>query len=213
MIVYGTRGKVIPGPQKRGVPCSACGMDVHATFGVLRWFHLFWIPTFPTMRQPAMECLHCKKTLVGKELPERVRADVAAAVFTRRRMVPTFAGAMLIAAFAMSTSIVGARERASEEAYLRAPAVGDVDVEELAGLGAQPDPKFPYGVLRVTQVSAGGVEVSLGGTAYSVPSAAENAVRQGEARRDGYFTESGLQLGAGELERWRKERTIASVTR
>jgi hypothetical protein len=112
MIVFGTRGSVVQGPQRRGVPCASCGMDVHATYGVLRYFHVFWIPMFPTLKQPGMECVHCKKASVGKEIPERVRAEVAAQVFTRRRVLPLFAGLVVLALLAATAAYGSAQQSA-----------------------------------------------------------------------------------------------------
>lgn len=213
MIVFGTRGRIVKGPQKRGVPCGACGMDVHATFGVLRYFHVFWIPMFPTMRQPGMECLHCKKALVGKEIPERVRQDVAAAVFTRARVLPTFAGLALAALLAVPLAYGASQQSAREAEWLRSPAVGDCYVVKLAGLVKHPDPKHPYGVLRVASVSADRVELRVGGFAYSVASGADRAIRQGDLARADYFTPTPLTLATADLQRWKQDRTIQSVRR
>ncbi len=213
MIVFGTRGSVVKGPQKRGVPCAACGMDVHQTFGVLRYFHVFWIPMFPTMKQPAMECLHCKKTLVGKELPERVRKDVASMLFTKRRVIPTFAGAILVGLLAIPVAYGSAQQTAREAKYLEAPAVGDCYVVKLAGFVKSPDPKHPYGVLRVAKVAAESVELRLGSFAYSQARGADEAISRREIMRADYFTPSPITLTPADLQRLKQERKIQSVRR
>ena len=120
MIVFGTRGKVVK-VRRSGASPVAPGMDVHATFGVLRYFHVFWIPMFPTMKPAGMECLHCKKSLVGKEMPERLRKELAAAVFTRRRILPMFAGVIVVALLAVPVAYGRAQQAAREDDYLKAP--------------------------------------------------------------------------------------------
>jgi hypothetical protein len=213
MIVFGTRGRVVKGPQKRGVPCAACGMDVHQTFGVLRYFHVFWIPMFPTLKQPAMECLHCKKALVGKELPERVRQDVAATLFTKRRVLPTFAGAILVGLLAIPVAYGSAQQTAREAEYLASPAVGDCYVVKLAGFVKRPDPSHPYGVLRVAKVSPDRLELSLGAYAYSQSRGADQAISRREIARPDYFTPSPITLATAELKRLKQEHTIQAVRR
>jgi len=213
MIVFGTRGRVVKGPQQRGVPCSACGMDVHATYGVLRYFHVFWIPMFPTMKQPGMECLHCKKSLLGKEIPERIRKDVAAAVFTKQRVLPTFAGAILVAVLAVAIAYGGVQQAAREAEYLKTPAVGDCYIVKLAGILKTPDAKHPYGVLRVANVSADRVELRVGTYAYGLPSGADKAIRGGEVARVDYFTSTPIILATADLQRLKQDHTIQSVRR
>ncbi len=213
MIVFGTRGSVVTGPQKRGVPCAACGMDVHATSGVLRWFHVFWIPVFPTLKQPAMECLHCKKTLVGKEIPERVRKDVAATVFTRRRVLPTFAGAILLALLAGPLAYGVAQDRERQAEWLRAPAVGDCYVVRLAAFLKSPDAKHPYGILRVSQVMPDRLELRVSTYAYGAPTAADRAIRQRDIGRADYFAPTPIALAPADLLRLKQDGAIQSVRR
>lgn len=213
MIVFGTRGKIVQGPQKRGIPCSACGTDVHATSGVLRWFHVFWIPIFPTLKQPALQCVHCRKALVGNELPPKVRRDVAAAVFTRRQVLPAFAGAILLAVVAVPVAFAAAEQRALEAEWVKAPAVGDLYVVKLSPFVKSPDAKYPYGVLRVASVSADRIELRIGTYAYALPGAARKAIRQGDVQRADYFAETAMTVGAADVQRWSGDHTIQSVSR
>src|SRR6266496_1030346 len=126
MIVFGTRGKGVPGPRKQGIVCANCGKEEHAMSGVLRYFHIFWIPIFPTMKQPVLECLNCKKVLTGKDVPERARRDIAEKVFTRGRVLPLFTGLALVCVFAVFVAFGAAEQSKKEAAFLAAPAVGDL---------------------------------------------------------------------------------------
>ncbi len=210
---FGTRGSVVTGPRKRGVPCSACGMDVHATYGVLRYFHVFFIPMFPTMKQAGMECVHCKKALVGKEIPERVRKDIEAMVFTKRRILPAFAGAILVGLLAVPIAYGAVQQDAREAEWLAGPAVGDCYVVKLAPFVKNADAKHPYGVLRVARVSSDRLELRIGTYAYSRPTAADRAIRRGEIGRPDYFAATPYTLAAADLPRLKQDRTIYSVRR
>lgn len=187
MIIFGTRGRMVPGPRKQGVPCDACGKEDHATYGILRYFHVFFIPVFPTSRQPAMECLHCKKALVGKEIPERTRADIARAVFTRGQVVPMFSGLIAGAVLFALVGVVGRQESERQAAYLRSPAAGDCYAVKLASFVKNADSKHPYGVMQVSSVAGGQVELRVGNFGYASGSGALKAIRKGETARADFF--------------------------
>lgn len=213
MIVFGTRGKVLPGPRKQGIACAGCGKEEHATYGVLRYFHVFWIPIFPTAREPVLECAHCKKVLRGKEVPERVRKEIAEKVFTRGRMLPTFTGLVIFAVLVAFASFEGAERKKQEAAYLAQPAVGDVYVVKLARFASGYDPKFPWGVLRVAGVAGGIVELQLGKYGYERAAVADRAIRAGKHGAGDYFAPDKTTLPIQELEPLRSGGTIYSVRR
>lgn len=213
MIVFGTRGRAIPGPRKQGIVCESCGKEEHATFGVLRYFHVFWIPVFPTMKQLVLECTHCKKVLRGKEVPERVRRDIGEKIFTRGRVLPLFSGLAIVALLATSVAWAGAEQSKRESAFLAAPAVGDLYVVKLARFAPGADPKYPYGVLRVTNVAGTTLELQIGRYGYTQGSGADKAISSGQVRGADYFAPSPLSLEAAELEPLKASGVIRSVKR
>jgi hypothetical protein len=213
MIVFGTRGKVVLGPRRQGVLCESCGKEEHATYGVLRYFHVFWIPIFPTMKQAVMECAHCKKVLRGKEVPERVRRDVSEKVFTRGRVLPMFTGLALIALFVASAAWGGVEQSRRESAFLAAPAVGDLYVVKLARFAPSADPKYPYGVLRVASVAETKLELQVGRYGYTQGSGADKAISSGQVGGADYFTPMPLRLDPQELQPLKASGVIRSVKR
>jgi hypothetical protein len=213
MIVFGTRGKVVPGPRKQGIVCANCGKEEHAMYGVLRYFHVFWIPVFPTMKQPVLECLHCKKVLTGKEVPERARRDIAEKVFTRGRVLPLFTGLALIAVLAVFIGIGAAAESRKEAELLAAPAVGDLYVVKLSRFAPRADPKFPYGILRVSSVEGSSLRFQLGTFGYGRATAAASAIRKGQVAGAGYFAPEPLTLQVQELKPLKSGGVIYSVER
>jgi hypothetical protein len=213
MIVFGTRGKVVPGARKQGVVCANCGKDEHASAGVLRYFHVFWIPVFPTMKQPLLECLHCKKVLTGKEIPERARKDVAEQVFTRGRVLPLFTGLALAAVFAVFVGVAGAQQEKAEAAWLAAPAVGDVYVVKLARFAQVGDPKYPYAVVRVSDVAGDSVALQLGTYGYERATGADRAISGGQLASADYFAPEPLTVPVQQLQPLKAEGAIHSVKR
>ena len=76
MIFFGSRGKTISGEIVEGIQCPHCEKEEFITFGIMRYFHLYWIPMFLTSRVAGIECTHCKKTLIGKEIPKELSQNV-----------------------------------------------------------------------------------------------------------------------------------------
>jgi hypothetical protein len=211
-IVYGTRGKVLQGPPKRQFACPACGGDVHSTSGVLRWFHVFWIPLFPTMKLAAVECQGCHRALRGGEIPERVRKEVEALVFTRGRVLPRFAGLLAIAAFAAFVGVGAAAESSREASWLAAPAVGDAYVVKLDRFGQNTDAKYPWGIARVASVEGDRLDLRVGKYAYSDRGVARRAVRHDGARPEAYAAAT-LTVRAAELRQLERDGALGGVVR
>ncbi|MEL6579978.1 MAG: hypothetical protein AAFQ14_09500 [Cyanobacteria bacterium J06621_12] len=96
MIIFGTRSKIITGEPVKEIVCQHCGHEAHISFGVLRYFHLYWIPTFPYARKTGLECLHCKQTIFDNEIPIETQYKLYNRLFTRKTVWSTYIGLMII---------------------------------------------------------------------------------------------------------------------
>lgn len=213
LFVFGTRSKVFAGPPKRGVSCRACGHDEHATSGVLRWFHVFFVPVFPTRKQVAMQCVHCKKALVGAEVPERLRDELAAALFPARRVAPMFVGTLLAALLVLAVVAAGGAESKRQAEYLARPAAGDCYVVKLAGLGPTADAAHPFGILQAVSVADGQVRLRVANRAYSSGLAAVKALRRGPAADGMSFVDAPVTLPVADLPGLKARGTLYAVKR
>jgi hypothetical protein len=213
MIVFGTRGTVLRGKQLDSMTCASCGQSAHATFGVLRHFHVFWIPVFPTQLSVGTECLHCKKTLLDKELPEPVRARLKGALFTRKTLLPRFAGLALFAVLVAFVAHGGREKSRREAAFLERPAVGDLYVVTLPKLFGKADAAHPYGILKVASVAEGRVEVVVANVAWDRAAGPRKAIRQRETDRPDYFDPATRTFEAAELKQLKAGGALQEVTR
>ena len=68
MIFFGSRSREVVGDLIQGNLCPECGRAEHQSFGVQNYFHIYWIPVFPTSKTVGLVCTHCKKAQTGKEL-------------------------------------------------------------------------------------------------------------------------------------------------
>lgn len=97
MIFFGTRSKTFAGPVINNLRCGHCGQTVHATGGIQRYFHIYWIPVIPMYRELITSCLHCKLVEYGDSLPKPLKKDIQQAVFQTSKVLLLFSGPLLIA--------------------------------------------------------------------------------------------------------------------
>jgi hypothetical protein len=213
IVSYGTKGKVIGGPQKQGMACSSCGNTTQSTFGVIRYFHIFWIPVLPYKKEVGTECQQCKQTLMGKEVPDNVRQDIKENVFTKGRLLPMFAGLILIALFAGSLAYINVERSKKEAAYLANPAANDYYIVKLTEMFEGQDASYPYGVMKVQSIEEGELALQVGTYGYSEFGGARQAIKKGETAKEGYFSEEMLSVEAGSLQQLKSDGAIRSVKR
>lgn len=213
MIIFGTRGKVIHGAQINNMACKSCGNQSHATFGVLRYFHIFWIPVFPTMQAPGTECLKCKQTLLGKDLPDHIRQNIKSVVFAAKSVWYAFTGLVLIAVVIAFAGYAGYEESKREAAYLEQPAVNDYYIVNLPKLFAKADTAHPYGILKVKNVAGGRIEVMVSNYAYNRSDGPRQAITKHETDRAGYFAAETLSFDAGDLKKYKASGALYSIKR
>lgn len=95
MIFFGSRSRTITGPDLM-FPCDHCGHMQHVVGGIQRYFHVYWIPVFPTSKDVIASCLHCKRTRYGSELIDFVEEKVRSEVFRTSDNLLMFAWPLII---------------------------------------------------------------------------------------------------------------------
>ncbi|HEX7753853.1 MAG TPA: hypothetical protein VF421_00795 [Niabella sp.] len=151
MIIFGTRGKVLK-TNAAPLDCGHCGTKsaVYLRF-VVRYFHIFWIPIFPTSKKGVTQCTHCKEVLYENQLPAGLRATY----YTEKQKVRTplqyYTGLLLVGVFALFVMYTGYTSSKNNRLFIKDPRVGDVyEVKESSN-------KFT--LYKVTGVTADSVEV------------------------------------------------------
>jgi hypothetical protein len=213
MIIFGTRGKTIRGTQINNMACKSCGNQSHTTFGVLRYFHIFWIPVFPTRRMAGAECLHCKKTLLDKELPEQVRENIKNTVFTGKATLFAFTGLILIAVMSVFIGYGGYVESKRQAAYLEQPATNDFYIVNMPKFFPKADGVHPYGIMKVKNISGSRLEVIVGNYVFNRLDGAQKAITAHEVDRPGYFSGEPLFLEAGDLKKYKTSGALYTIKR
>ncbi|MBT8090290.1 MAG: hypothetical protein KJO01_08795 [Gammaproteobacteria bacterium] len=213
MIFFGSKGKVVAGEVVQGVQCESCQNSQHASFGILNYFHLYWIPTFLTSRKAGIECMHCKRTLVGDELPSHLADQIKSGVFTTGNTLPMFSGLIIIGVLIMMGMYAVQQDDAREATYVAEPAVNDYYVVNLTEMFEEVDAEYPYGLMRITDVSSTGIEMQVGNMAYNKASAVKKDIRQGKASTDTYYGSETLLFELADLQQLRNSGAVYSIER
>jgi hypothetical protein len=213
MIFFGSRGKTITGQLVDDIQCPTCENGQFVTFGVLRYFHLYWIPTFPTSKTVGIECTHCKTTLVDKELPEGLLKQIKSNIFTKKKTLPMFSGLIMITCLILFAAFAIQQENMEEVAYLEQPAVNDLYTVNFTKIFKDTDPEYKYGVIRVKHLSSEQAELQISNIAYNKTSGARKDIRKGETSSDSYYANESLYVDISKLKEMKESGAIFSVER
>ena len=177
MLIWGSKTKAIEGENIEGLACPECGKGQASTFGIIKYFHLFWIPTFLTSKTIGVECTHCKKTLIGNEIPEEFSESIRATLFTKRNTLPMFSGLLIIALIASSVVYMNHRDNLNDLAYIEQPAENDLYVVDLTKLFEEQEPTFKYGIMRIKNLTATQVELQTSQHSYDRLDGADKSLK------------------------------------
>ncbi len=213
MIFFGSRGRTVSGNLIEGIQCPSCESKQFVSFGILRYFHLYWIPTILTSKAVGIECTHCKKTLIDKEIPKELSGKIAATVFNRKNTLPMFTGLFLIAILTVFGIFSAYQDDVQEAAYIEQPAVNDIYIVDLTKIFDNMDKKYRYGAMRIKQISSGQVEFQVSTIAYNKASGVRKDISAGKASADSYYDSEPLFVDLEKLKDIKSAGAINSIER
>jgi hypothetical protein len=198
-VLWGWRGKVIPGKMLSNQRCEHCGSGSLRAHTVVNYVHMFWIPLFPVGKQIATECTHCKAVQKGKEVSKAIKEEAA----RQQAIAPIpkylFVGTVALIAFAGFLYYNVQTQRARTADYVASPITGDcfvVNYEEVFGVS---EDDLRYGVMRVNFASSDSVAFAVGSWAYEYTSDAGSAVKDGDIDSPEYWVAGEVMFGRDEL--------------
>ncbi|MGI0115609.1 hypothetical protein [Zooshikella sp. RANM57] len=213
MIIFGTRGKTVAGQVIQGIECPSCGKDEFITFGVLRYFHLYWIPTLVTSKQVGIECTHCKGAFVDKEIPKDLAKEIKSHVFTKKNTLPFFAGLIIIACIALFGVYASHQSDVKETSMIEQPAVNDLYIVNFTKIFEDADTTYKYGVMRVDHLSSTQMELKISKMAYNKASGVRKDIRSHKALDDAYYDSEPFYIDISKLQAMKASGAIYSVER
>ena len=212
-IVFGTKSRTRTGGPVLTELCPVCGHGQHFSYGITRYFQVFWIPIFPFRRILGLQCQQCHHTREGKELPEQTRMSLGPELFTFTRLLPYFAGIFLVAILGYFFNWDENRIRENDLLMLESPMVGDVYEMNINGIMPNPQPEFPYTLARVAALDSHSVFLEFGALGYDGFMGTSDAMENREYTRDSYFLEGWTRVEIDTLLIWRENGDLFDVLR
>ncbi|ODC04391.1 hypothetical protein BFW38_13475 [Terasakiispira papahanaumokuakeensis] len=214
MIFFGSRSKTVTGQVVEGINCPNCENQQFITYGLIKYFHLYWIPTLITSKTVGIECTHCKKNMVNNELPEHLSKEIKTALFTKKQVLPMFSGLIIIACLVVFGVYTAQKNSANELTYIEQPAVHDLYIVNLTKIFDDTDPEYKYGIMRITHLKSGQAEFQVSRIAYNKRSGARKDIRTGKASSEAYYDDSGsLYIDIDKLKDMKEAGAINSIKR
>jgi hypothetical protein len=213
MIFFGTGRRISSCARLANVECPKCGVQNMTPIGVIRHFHLYWIPMFPISRTLGLECGNCAYPITEKELSSHLTSGIKASVFTTRAMLPSFSGLILLVLLALAIGATLFEQQREENEYLTKPAVNDIYVVDFTKLYKNADPDYRYGAMQIQNISATELEMLIGSVVYNVASGVNDDIKSGQALSNEYYTAETATIDVVSLPEMKEFGVIVSVTR
>ena len=193
--------------------CPNCGEQHYAATGIVRYFHLFWIPVFPESKKVFLTCGKCRFSQEEKDISGPQIAQLKRSLFGRGKMLPMYAGTfffLIVVALALLSEVQTATQ---EKGYLEDPQVADLYVANLFKVLDGADLSLPYAVLRIIAVSGETVECQVGLTKYALPSGPAKDIESLETDFSFYYEKGAVRFRRDELLDMMAEGAILEVHR
>lgn len=127
MIFFGTKASRVKNGQLNNISCPNCENTTSFNYSIFQqYFHLYWIPAFPTGKENVLECNNCKKTFYLHQLPKAVKEKFAFEKQGVGMHIKFFSAPI---AFVLLLSIIfymDSKDDELDKAYMENPKKGDV---------------------------------------------------------------------------------------
>jgi hypothetical protein len=213
MIIYGRKGKIVEGRQIEDVPCPNCGSRNLKTFGIVEYFHFYWIPFFPVSREVGLECADCKMGLNEEGLPLEMKKTITSDIFDDYSDLYNFTGLILVALLVCFSMISVLLERSNADDYIETPRINDIYIADLSKLFKSTDKKYKYGALKVVNVYQSKVLCKIGTMGYSGASSAKSAAKSRKGQEKSFYSNSATAFEHEKLKEMKRKRDIRYIIR
>ena len=213
MIIYGTKGKIIEGKPVENVQCPSCGSESLKTFGIIQYFHIYWIPFFPTSKEVGVECEKCKGGMNEENMPSHIVEAVKSSIFDDYDSLHLFTGLIIVLLIFAVGIGVGLSNSLDSSEYIGNPRANDRYVVNLSKIIKDVDRGSRYGVFRVVDVNGENVSYQIGKMGYSSSTAAKKIITKGEADSSSYYVGKVSIVKKGHIQKMYDDGVIRYVIR
>lgn len=209
---FGIKVKAITGAALSSNSCPSCNTSSLNNIGILKHFHIYGLPIFPVGGQSLISCGTCDYSQPFSSAPQNIRAQATAAVNVKSMLLSSW-GFLVLVALLIAIFVFLQNDKKQDQAYVAAPQTGDIYIVRLDDIvPGVADSAFPYGILKITDVSGDQVTVKLANAGYGNLKSVRKSLRQDGSQADFYSTDT-LNLSAGVLPDLLEQGAIYDVQR
>jgi len=212
-MVFGIKGKMVKGPIITMNACKSCNCCTFLAHGVLKYFHLYWIPMFIFSKKVGVQCTQCNQGLLHEQIPNMVSNKIKRTIFNKKNTLPFFAGPIVLCALVMFIVISIQWGKFNESKYLNNPMVNDIYIVDLNKLNRVTDEQHQYGAMRVLNIFLAKVEVQVSVSGHSSRAEVSDDIKNKKASAYTYYNSHLLYLSKDQLLAMKTANTILSVKR
>ncbi len=154
MIFFGKKAKTIATEFVPAISCAKCGNSNTTYVSVVgRYFHVYWIPFFPTGKLVLGVCENCKHTTEEKDMPSQMKGQAVDLKNRTKQPFWFFSGLGLVVVIVTAVSIIGSKDDDADRKSIEMPTAGDkyhIKTEDL-----------DYTIMKVSKV--------VGDTVFVIP--------------------------------------------
>ena len=225
MLWWQVKERIIEGEYFSGYTCKNCKNKTHQAIGHLKYFTLYSIPVFPTSKTPlGMQCTSCKHGIEIQDLPEKIKNELADAIFTFKKIFTSFIGLIIIPTVIAFIMYSSGKQEDLELDYLKSPKVNDfyvINFQKLSTETKKNDPELAkslalalqYGTAKVVTVKKNKVQIIISSVSYSKSSGARKDINSNKVNNNSYYSPVLLTYSTNELHALKKLNVISSVIR
>lgn len=211
----GYKNKLVKGVPVYSEPCNNCSTQSFESFGIIRYFHIFWIPTFVTSKKICLECTDCQERVEDSDIPEQVKQKIRPAVFKFTEIFPLFIGSIMQLIFIFF--IINAVELVNKQhdEYITQPKISDIYVVTFHDVFSSDDPryKFGHGVMRIKSIHSNEIEFQISKTAYISLENVHKEINQKQVLLDSYYEGESYVVDKEQMQGIKKKWGIYSIRR
>jgi hypothetical protein len=150
---------------------------------------------------------------MDKELPDEIGKELKSTIFTPKRMLPMFAGLILLAIVAAGGFVSVQADNRNEAVLIQNPMVNDIYLVNFAELYNEADQTYKYGLMKVKAISGNEIELLVSTIGYSKPYGPSDDIRNHEANSRKYYADQTIILSHEQLKQLKSMGTIYSIER
>lgn len=213
LMVFGIKGKTIQGPIMNIGTCPSCDCSQFHTHGVLKYFHLYWVPMFIVSKKVGMQCTQCNQSLIHTNIPRIISNKIKSTIFNKKHTTPFFAGPIILFALVVFIAINVQLENINQAEYINNPMIDDIYIINLNRIDTNIDEKYNYGAIRVKNIFLAKVEFQVSISGHDDSSGVREDIRSKKASEYAYYNSKLLYIAKERLPVLKKYNAILSIKR